>query len=230
MSPVKNRLLRKLAPSDFETIRPLLETVDLEMKQVIVERDIPIEHVYFPENCVCSILAFTEHVHPIEVGMIGFEGMSNFVVNYGDQTPLQTVVQVPGIASRMKARDFAKGLKELPSLNDVTLRYKEALAIQFAYTALSHGSFTIEERLARWLLMSHDRSQRANIPLVHEFVAAMLAVRRAGVTTSIHILEGSGAIKATRGTITIRDRDKLKEIANGSYGVPEAEYERLMTA
>jgi hypothetical protein len=116
----------------------------------------------------------------------------------------------------------------VPFLNEVTLRYKDVTAIQFAYTALAHGSFTIEERLARWLLMSHDRSRRETIPMIHEFLAAMLAVRRSGITTATHLLEGVGAIKAVRGAITIRDRAKLLEIAGESYGTPEAEYDRLM--
>jgi CRP-like cAMP-binding protein len=151
------------------------------------------------------------------------------VVRSGDRTSLSAVVQVAGSAWRISANDFSRLLHTLPSLNEMTLRYKEASAIQFAYTALAHGSFTIEERLARWLLMSHDRSKRDTIPMVHEFLAAMLAVRRSGVTTATHVLEGVGAIKAVRGAMTIRSREKLLEFAGESYGEPEAEYERLMS-
>jgi CRP-like cAMP-binding protein len=160
--------------------------------------------------------------------MFGFEGMSNMVLRLGDRTCLTALVQVAGTAWRVKAEDFCVLLREAPSLNELTLRYKEAIAIQFAYTAFANGTFKIEERLARWLLMSQDRAQRETIPMVHAFIAAMLAVRRSGVTTATHILEGTGAIKAVRGEITIRDRAKLVELAGESYGVPEAEYERLM--
>jgi CRP-like cAMP-binding protein len=151
------------------------------------------------------------------------------VVRPGDRTALSSIIQVAGSAWRIDAEDFSELLHTQPSLNEITLRYKEAVSIQFAYTALSHGSFTIEERLARWLLMSQDRSQRETIPMVHEFLAMMLAVRRSGVTTATHVLEGLGAIRASRGSITIRSREKLLEIAGESYGVPEAEYDRLMS-
>ena len=228
MSEIKNRLLSRLADEDLARIQPHLEHVSLATKQNLVEPFKIIDYVYFPENCVISLLAQTEQVQAIEVGMIGFEGCSNFVINEDDLTPLRAVVQVPGDAWRIAGRIFATELALGASLNSIVLRFKEALLTQFAYTALSHGSFTIEERLARWLLMSHDRSQRNQMPLVHEFIAAMLAVRRSGVTTALHVLEGVGAIKALRATIIIRDRDKLIEIAGGSYGVPEAEYERLL--
>lgn len=228
MSHFRNRLLLKLAGSDLDILAPDLEAIDLRNKTILISPHARIEHVYFPETCVLSVLAQAESVSPIEVGMIGFEGMSDQPLRYGDTSPMRCVVQVPGMAHRLPARLFAKHLQDLPSLVDVTLRYKETLTIQFAFTALSHGSFTIEQRLARWLLMSHDRGQRETIPLVHEFMAAMLAVRRAGVTRAVHDLEGAGAIRASRGTITIRDRDKLISIAAGSYGVPEGEYERVM--
>ncbi len=100
--------------------------------------------------------------------------------------------------------------------------------MQVAHTALSHGSYTLEERLARWLLMCHDRLDGYDLPLVHEFLSMMLGVRRSGVTIAIQTLEGTGAIKGTRGHIVVRDRDKLEETANGSYGVPEAEYEKII--
>lgn len=227
-SPVQNKLLQKLTTADFEAVWPRLERVDLELKQQVLTRGEVIAFVYFPETSVCSLLAQTDHVQPIEVGMFGFEGMSNMVVRAGDRTALSSVVQVAGEAWRITAENFSSLLHSQPSLNEMALRYKEASAIQFAYTAFAHGSFTIEERLARWLLMSHDRSRRETIPMIHEFLAAMLAVRRSGVTTAMHVLEGYGAIKAIRGAITIRDRPKLLELAGESYGVPEAEYDRLM--
>jgi CRP-like cAMP-binding protein len=227
-SQIQNKLLLKLTTEDFNSVWPLIERVDLPLKQEIITRGEIISYVYFPENCVASMLAKTESVSAIEVGMCGFEGMTDMVVRAGDRSALASVVQVAGAAWRIKAEDCARLLHSVPSLNEVTLRYKEVVAIQFAYTALAHGSFTIEERLARWLLMSHDRSKRETIPMVHEFLAAMLAVRRSGITTSIHVLEGIGAIKAVRGAITIRDRSKLLDIAGESYGTPEAEYDRLM--
>jgi CRP-like cAMP-binding protein len=227
-SSIKNRLLLKLTEKDFGILHSRMELVNLELKRELLRKGDVIDFVYFPENCVISFIAKTEHVQGIEVGMAGLEGMSNMVVRPGDLTSLTALVQVAGSAWRVSALDFTNLLHTLPSLNEINLRYKEASAIQFAYTALAHGSFTIEERLARWLLMSHDRSQRDTIPVIHEFLAMMLAVRRSGITTATHVLEGVGAIKAVRGALTILSRDKLLEIAGESYGEPEAEYARLM--
>lgn len=225
---IQNRLLLRLTPADFEAIYPLLEKVDLPLKVVVLERDQTIEFVYFPEDCVCSVLALTDDVEAIEVGMVGFEGMTDMIVIEGDISRMRTIVQVPGSAWRMKAADFSQALRERLSFNETVMRFKEVIAVMFAFTALSHGSFTIEERLARWLLMSHDRAKCDEIPMIHEFISAMLAVRRSGITTATHVLEGRGAIKTTRGKITILNRSILEELAGGSYGVPEAEYERLL--
>jgi CRP-like cAMP-binding protein len=227
-SEIQNKLLRKLTPSDREAVMSRMSRVELPIKQELMTCGDVISYVYFPEEGVISLLAKTPHERPVEVGMFGYEGMSNMVVRFGDRTALTALVQVAGTAWRINAEDFARLLHDKPSLNDVTLRFKEATAIQFAYTAFANGTFNIEERLARWLLMSQDRAQRDTIPMVHDFIAMMLAVRRSGVTTATHVLEGFGAIKGQRGAITIRDRAKLEEIAGESYGIPEAEYERLM--
>jgi len=227
-SHIQNKLLQKLTPSDRDYVMSCMTRVDLPLKQDLMSCGDVVSYVYFPEDGVVSLLAKTPNQRAVEVGMFGFEGMSNMVLRLGDRTCLTAIVQVAGTAWRIKAEDFVLLLREAPSLNELTLRYKEASAIQFAYTAFANGSFTIEQRLARWLLMSQDRSQRETIPMVHEFIANMLAVRRSGVTTATHVLEGAGAIKALRGAITIRDRAKLVEMAGESYGVPEAEYERLM--
>jgi CRP-like cAMP-binding protein len=107
------------------------------------------------------------------------------------------------------------------------LRYAHVFMVQVAATALADGRYSIEQRLARWLLMCHDRNGD-DLALTHEFLALMLGVRRPGVTESLHILEGERMIKAQRGLITILDRQKLEARAGDSYGTPEAEYERLI--
>jgi CRP-like cAMP-binding protein len=139
------------------------------------------------------------------------------------------MVLIPGTAWRIPARPFAAALAELSSLNEVTLRYKDASAVQFAFTSFANGSFTIHERLARWLLMMQDKARSTELPLVHDLLAAMLAVRRSGVTNATHNLEATGAIKAQRGKIIIRDRAKLEELAGESYGPAEQAYDELMT-
>ena len=160
--------------------------------------------------------------------MFGFEGMSNFVVRPGDKSYFQTVVLFGGQAWRVGADRFSQSLLTLPSLNEVVLRFKDASAIQFGFTAFANGVFSIEERLARWILMAHDRTAGDAIRIVHDTLAVVLSVRRSGVTTALHVLEGERAVKAERGVLTIRDRAKLEEIAGESYGVPEKAYRELM--
>jgi CRP-like cAMP-binding protein len=229
MSGPKNTLLGRLTAADRAAFVPQLELVELNHKQHLLEPNTEIDFVYYPETCVCSVLALTDNEPPIEVGMFGFEGMSNFVVRPGDRSYLRTMVLIPGTAWRIPARPFAAALGTLPSLNEVTLRFKDSSAVQFAFTSFANGSFTIEERLARWLLMMQDRSRLEALPVIHDLLAAMLAVRRSGVTNATHVLEGVGAIKALRGTIIIRDRIKLEEIAGEAYGPAERAYDGLMT-
>lgn len=108
------------------------------------------------------------------------------------------------------------------------LRYVQAYQIQLAQSALSFGHFKMHERLSRWLLMCHDRIDGDELMLTHEFLSLMLGVRRSGVTDEVHILEGMGAIRASRGLIVIRDRQMLERISEGCYGLPEREYRRLI--
>jgi CRP-like cAMP-binding protein len=145
-----------------------------------------------------------------------------------DRAPFRTIVQVPGDGHRIEAGAFGEAIAASANLRNLLLRYVQALSVQTSYTALSNAVHPIEERLARWLLMSHDRADGNEVPLTHEFLSLMLAVRRPSVTTALHVLEGNRFITAERGLITIRDRARLEEFAGDSYGRPEAEYERLI--
>jgi CRP-like cAMP-binding protein len=117
---------------------------------------------------------------------------------------------------------------ERPGLHTLFLRYVRVFMLQTTYTAVACGRSEAVERLARWLLMTHDRLDGDDLPLVHEFLSLMLGVRRESVTLALHRLEGAGAIVASRGNIKVRDRQILKDCAGPIYGVPEAEYERLL--
>ena len=115
-----------------------------------------------------------------------------------------------------------------PPVRQLLLNYVHTCELQLAQSALANARYSVYERLARWLLMVHDRMDGDDLPLTHEFLSIMLGVRRSGVTDQIHLLEGIHAIKATRGNVQVRDRSKLEEIAAGCYGIPEKEYERLI--
>lgn len=144
------------------------------------------------------------------------------------RTPFDTVIQVAGEAFRISSERFVEAVLESRGLTDLTARYHRAMHSQLSYTALSHGSFTVNERLARWLLMAHDRLDGDEMPLVHEFFSWMLAVRRAGVSEAFKELRAHGAIDTKRGCVIILDRDILMELSSGSYGPAEAEYKRLL--
>lgn len=226
---VRNRLLAALSEQDLDLVRPHLSRVELQRGDVMAEPNKPIEHVYFPEEAIGSVVAITPEGRRIEVGIFGRDGMSATSLLLGsDRSPHQSFTQVPGSALHMPAEHLRDVVRQSPSLHGLLLRYIEAFNVQVAHTALSHGSYTIEERLARWLLMCHDRTDGDDLTLTHDFLGIMLGVRRSGVTLSLHMLEGAGMIRAKRGVITVLNRERLEEVAGGGYGVPEAEYRRLI--
>jgi len=233
MSPdrdgVRNRILLKLSAAELGYVGPRLEPFQFNLHEKVIRPNTPITHVYFPDSGQLSVIAGARNAEPIEVGMVGREGTTDMVLVPGkDRSPFTYLVQMSGNGWRMSAEDYASALGRFPDMHFRAIRFLQWMMIQVSYAALSHGCYTIEERLARWLLMAHDRIDGDELPLVHQFVSMMLGVRRAGVTEAIHVLEGRKAIRATRGKITILDRAKLEEAAGGSYGVTEAEYRRLL--
>ena len=221
----QNKLIKKFPRAEFDRLAGSFERVELKFRAHVVQPNYPITHIYFPESGQCSVLAKVPQSEPIEVGLFGREGMSDMVP--AGRTPLETICQVPGQAHRIDRELFTDAVKNNPELSDLVLRYDNYMTLLLSYTALSHGSFTVEERLARWLLMLQDRVGD-EIPLVHEFFSWMLAVRRSGVTDALKSLRSHGCIQTGRGKITILDRETLIELASGSYGPAEAEYERLL--
>ena len=227
-SSLRNQLLAGLSREDFARLRPHLEPVDLELRRVLIEPNRPIEHVYFHERGYTSVTT-NGHGSQIEVGLIGREGMVGVPVALGVRTtPLQFFIQLAGDGLRMTSRDLQEVIEKRPSLHRVLLRYAQVMNVQTSGTAFANAEHTVETRLARWLLMCHDRVDGDDIPITHEFMAMMLGVRRAGVTTATHILEGNGLISAQRGVITVLDRNGLQKFADTAYGLPEAEYARQM--
>lgn len=228
-STIKNRLLKALAPKAFARFVPHLEFTDLSIKHVLVEVDQPTMDVCFIERGLGSMVATSSDNETVEVGHIGREGMTGeHVVMGADETPNRTFMQVAGAGYLMPASALMDILNSDLTTRQLFLRYVHCCALQLSHTALSNGRYNVYERLARWLLMVHDRIDGDDLPLTHEFLGIMLGVRRSGVTDQIHLLEGVHAIKATRGNIKVLDRERLREIASGCYGVPEREYERLV--
>jgi Crp-like helix-turn-helix domain len=161
--------------------------------------------------------------HEIEVGMIGWEGMTRLAVVLGadgdGSAPHETYMQVGGGSGRRIAADsLREAMAAGDALHQVFLRYAHAFLMQTTQTALADGRSKIEERLARWLLMAADRIDGDELPLTHEFLAIMLGVRRSGVTVALKGLESAGLIAHRHGVITILDREALEQASNGTYG------------
>jgi CRP-like cAMP-binding protein len=228
-SSVHNRLLAKLCPEDFDLLQRSLEPVTLNRGDVLITPHQPIEHVHFLEAGITSIIANTAGGRRIEIGLTGRDGLAGTPVLLGvDSTPHETFMQIGGSGLKIETERLRQAIRQRSSLHSLLLRYVQAFTIQTSHTALSNGSHRIEERLARWLLMCHDRVDGDDLALTHEFIALMLGVRRASVTEALNILEEREIIQANRGNVVVLDRLRLEETAGDSYGVPEAEYERLI--
>ena len=226
--PVRNRLLSALSPDDFALLEPKLERVPLVLHSMLIEAHQSIQHVYFPESGISSTVADTDEGR-IEVGIIGREGMVGVPVILGvDSTPHAFMVQSVGEALRISTEDLRAAIQARPSIFRPMGVFVHTLIVQMGQTTYANAVFNIEARLARWILMTQDRVGGDEVLLTHEFLSTMLGVRRPGVTTATHALEGSGSIRAKRGRIKVVSRDKLLELAGDAYQVAEDEYERVM--
>jgi CRP-like cAMP-binding protein len=155
--------------------------------------------------------------------------MSGTAVVLGNgRSPYSTYMQVAGRAQRIGVEEFRGAIDGAKELQHILFKFVQAFSVQTAHTAIANARATVEERLARWLLMAHDRIDGDELLLTHEFLALMLGVRRAGVTVAIHALESRALIQSGRGHIWVLDRKGLEETAGGYYGTPESEYRRLM--
>ena len=224
----RNRLLSSLTQSDFELLCPLLTPIALEMRKKLQLKGQKIESIYFLEQGIASIVVNAGDERRIEIGLVGREGVTGLPLIMGAEvSPNDTFMQTAGFGLRVNGQDLLRAMDESPSLRAHLILYAHTLMTQISYTALSDGRFKLDERLARWLVMARDRAEDDTLTLTHEFLAIMLGVRRAGVTTTLLSLEHRSIIQTKRGAITILDRDALIDAANGSYGAPEAEFERL---
>jgi CRP-like cAMP-binding protein len=226
----RNMLLGALSAEDLALLKPHFTRHDIAREDVLVTAGAPIEHVYFLEAGVASTVAAIGSSRPTEVGIFGRDGVSATCLLLGsDRSPHQTFIQVgDGTALRIDAAPYLAAIRASETLRTTLLRYVQAMLVQAAHSTATNAHHRIESRLARWLLMCHDRVDGDEIAITHEFIGMMIAAERSGVTVSLHILEGAGMIHSRRGRVIIRDRDKLEELAGDSYGVPEAEYRHLV--
>lgn len=213
-----NLILAGLTAADFRLIESDLVDVDLPVHKILERSNRRIDSVYFPESGFASVVADGTGKTPIEVGVIGREGMTGLAVLLGTALPMnETYIQAAGKGRRIKASVLRKAIDQNASLLRSMLPCVHAFLDQTAMTALANGRGSIEARLARWLLLADDRIDEAELPLTHEFLALMLGVRRPGVTVAAQSLEREGLIARKRGAIVILDRSGLEKMAGITY-------------
>ncbi len=213
-----NLLLAALSPKDRANFIGGCTRVQLTLGSVLHEQGDLIRHVYFPTESFISMLTTVDGNSTLEVGMIGNEGMCGAALILGDNiAPLRALVQGGGFAWRMKAATFRDQLEKMSALRALLRRYLQVLLRQLAQTAACTRFHIVEERLARWLLMTQDRAHADTFVVTQEFLAFMLGVRRVGVTEAAGALQTRGLISYKRGKITILRRDLLEVAACACY-------------
>ena len=215
----RNRLLGALVDEDLDRLLPSLESVPLVDGMPIYEPNKPITHVYFPISGVISLVSEMS-AGTVEVGTIGPEGMTGVpLVLRATTMPTRAFVQVPGHAYRTRGDDLCAVMREAPQVERLLYRYVLALFDQTAQHAACNRLHALEERCARWLLMTHDRVDGDVVPLKQQFLAEMLGVHRPAVTIAAGALQKAGVIRYSRGKVTVLDREALEEAACECYGI-----------
>ncbi len=224
------RLLEAKSPSEYGRILPLLTTTTLARGAVIAEPGVRIPFVYFPQGCVTSLIKVLLNGKQIEVGTAGIEGMAGMPVFHGAESmPLLGLIQVSGDAQCMTAEELRKVAVPGTALHSILQCYAQFQFDQAAQSVACNWMHRIEHRCARWLLMTHDRVQRDEFDLTHEYLATMLGARRAGVTQVADSLREAGLIRYQRGRIAIVDRPGLERAACECYESDRADYQRLLS-
>jgi CRP-like cAMP-binding protein len=224
-----NRLLASLSTKDHELLRPHLTSVVLHVRRRLEEPNKRIDVAYFPESGFASVVAIQSRGTQVEVGLVGREGMTGTAIVLGNhRSPHATYIQAAGNGHCIQSTDLRSAMARSLSLRNSLLKFVQAFSVQTAHTAIANAHSRLDRRLARWLLMAHDRIGNDELPLTHEFLALMLAVRRAGVTDTLNALRAQGLISYVRGQITVEDRKGLERLAGDAYGTPEVEYRRLI--
>jgi CRP-like cAMP-binding protein len=229
-SPIQNRILAALPPEEYERLQKHLTPVSLPLGETLYRPEENITEVYFVNTGVISFVASLKDGGSVEVGLLGNESMIGLSIVLGDDlSPNHAIVQIADGALRMKASALREELKSDGQLLGLLLRSILLMIKQVSQTAVCNASHPVGQRLARWLLMCHDRVNGDQLKLTQEFISQMLGIRRSGVSEAAILLQGNGLIEYSRGHITILNRAGLEEFACECYGIVRAEAERLFT-
>ena len=230
-SAVRNRLLAALPPADFAALADHLQPAELELKQVLYEPGQKIQTIHFPEGGMVSHVIPLENGHGVEVGLAGREGLVGLPGVLGaERATTEAMVQMEGPAWRIRADELRAAFERSAPLRVLLLRYVQAFHAQVAQTAACNAQHMVDVRLARWLLMQHDRAEQDEFPMTHEFLALMLGTRRPSISVAAGVLQKSGAVRYVHGRVTVLDRAGLEAAACECYGVVREQSDELLGA
>jgi CRP-like cAMP-binding protein len=225
---ILNGLLRALTPAERSTLEPDFQTVDLEFKASLHEPGEPTPYVYFPNDGVVSLLTVLENGMAVELGHVGREGMVDISVFLGlEASESRIIIQVPGSARRMDSKRFRKHLDAQPGLRRIMGAYVLEFFTMVAQTTACNRQHTIQQRFARWVLMTQDRTAREEFPITQEFLAEMLGVTRPKVTSAAGAMRRRGLIDYRRGLMTVENRARLEAAACECYALVWGRFEEF---
>jgi CRP-like cAMP-binding protein len=227
-APPQNHLLAALPAEVRNRMLPHLEGVPMPFGKVLYESGDLMRHVYFPIDCIVSMLYVMESGASTEISMVGNEGFVGVAMLMGGGTTGRAVVQSAGHAWRLPASRLREEFEQHGDLQDLVLRYTQSLLTQMAQTAACNRHHTIDQQLCRWLLLSLDRLPDNHLTMTQELIANMLGVRREGVTEAACKLQKRGVIEYSRGHITVLDRPALEQLSCECYAVVKQETDRLL--
>jgi len=226
---VRNQLLAALPPDVLSRLLPKMRHFTLAVRETLIVPDMPIEAVWFVESGWVSLVTTLEDGTQAEVGLVGREGMVGVPLIVGVDTSFsEAFVQADGTALQMEAGAFRRAMDEDDGLRTLLLRYSDAMNAQTTQTAACNGRHGLEQRLARWLLMAHDRADGDDLQMTQEFLGLMLCVYRPSITVVASTLQRAGIIRYGRGHITVLDRSALEATSCDCYGAVKRRFERLL--
>ncbi|MBW8073053.1 MAG: helix-turn-helix domain-containing protein [Ferrovum sp.] len=227
--PRQNHLLSALPEEDYAYFSPFLERVQMALGDVLYESGVQMRHVYFPTDSIVSLLYVMEDGSSAEIAVVGHEGIVGVSLFMGGETtPSRAVVQSAGYAYRLKGQFLKNEFFRAGPMQRLLLRYTQALLTQMAQTAVCNRHHSLDQQFCRWLLLSLDRLPSNELIMTQELIAAMLGVRREGVTEAAGNVQRAGLIKYSRGCITILDREGLEKRVCECYAVVKKEFDRLL--
>jgi CRP-like cAMP-binding protein len=214
----RNRLLLALPARNLKRLMPQLEQVSCQRAQVLMDADSALNHVFFPDSGVVSVVAVYADGSIIEMATVGREGFTDVQAVFGaKRSSVQLLVQIPGSAARMSRAAFMRAMQSMPAFRSLMDAYVQAFLEQVMVSVACNGAHSLKQRLARWLLMMRDRGDSDTLPITQDLLAEMLGVQRPSISNAAQELERAGLIERGRREVTILDRQGLTKASCECY-------------